>query len=353
MWRLFVKEAKLLEAGIVRDDMSFVPGTKPEQMDSMMQLFVAYLRQIVGVPYSSIMTTYSNSLLPSKRAGLPVDGLKRALKGVYEHQAMHVKVDKTPIPQKVGVEIINRLSAWVFGERYKRIPFKSIDPNKLRFYVIFISYIFMAIRKRELLPEIVEVDQEETFLVPDRDIHFHLDPKLVELRYVKKQDKQNKSYKVTHGTWAPLGKKDDNYQTVPVVGPYRAWQIFMLSMIPKEQDSYIHNKYKNQNKWSVFTASNLDKIFNEGVKESGARKYVNSLLGTEVPITFASMRSFIMTTFESCTNSPEELRLLSRHKSCSTTYDNYVFSASDKLIEVQLRAANALTLDDHTGVLKT
>ena len=351
LWRLFVRKAKLLEAGLVRDNMSFAPGTDPEQMDILMQLFVAFLRQEVGVPFSSIMTIYSESLKPSKRAGLPVDGLKRALKGVYEHQAMHIKVDKTALPQKVGVEIISRLTCWVFGERNKRLPFKSIDPDKLRFFVIFISYIFMAIRKTELLPQIVTVDPDKTFLVPERDISFHVNPKMVELRYVKKQDRQNKSYKVTHATWAPLGKKDDNYQTVPVVGPYRALQILMLSLTPRERNSYIHKKYKNQDKWTVYTVSNLDKALNEGVKESGARKYVNTIMGTEVPITFSSMRSFTMTTFESCTNSPEELRLLSKHKSCSTTYDNYVFSASDKKSEVQLRASNALTMIDPTGVL--
>ena len=41
---------------------------------------------------------------------------------------------------------------------------------------------------------------------------------------------------------------------------------------------------------------------------------------------------------------------LSKHKSTKTTYENYVFSASEKR-EVQLRATNALTMAAPKGVL--
>jgi len=302
------------------------------------------------------MKLYSDALIPSKRDGIHVIGLPKALSRVYRYQKKHIPGTRNYLADRVIGMILGAISDYTFGPPNKRLSVAELDVSRVSFYCLFLFHLLLGIRKASVLPKKVIVDPYKKFLVWNRDVSIfqarHGKPGMVEVRYIDKTDRANKSFKITTAGWSDYPQ---SFLEAPFLGPFKACCVLDKIASKKVLETYFH-KIDGFRRSRVLTQSKLLASLRETLRDSGANEIIAEHLPVDFPqkitkghkdkapvITFQIMRRQAFTIFSDLAENPNELMSMTHHKSSATCLRSYLGTTHGRETELRTEVTSRLS----------
>ena len=324
-WMDFAKSAGWFPGLINRKGAISFQATKAER-DLIFTTYATYLETVLETKPSMMESRYGFALRASKRAGLPVEGLKIPRNIVKKHSRKHTKKKQFILGKHQLGRFLMELCSDIVGPPGKRIAKDRIDIDELKFYFLYVVTITLVARQSSLLPKKVYREHEyQNFLVWGRDVGFYSDNTL-RINVITKRERLRKA--TDPQTLKAPKFKMNRSGLIAFYGPYRAGAIIASRLTPQEMSRHLQKRLRGRRTYqtSDIVRNELTQWLQSKFHKSDTRKALlrTGEIARSFKLTHAGTRSTTITELESLATSVNELVEVTRHSKASTAFDHYI-----------------------------